>query len=52
MYVGPWQEYRLAKLRADAVSEIKEQFRHLKFDTDGTVNDGMSAADTQRCAQQ
>jgi len=48
MYVGPWQEYRLAKLRADAVNEIKEQFRHLQYGTDGTPSEGLSAIDTQR----
>jgi len=49
MYVGPWQEYRLAKLRSDAVNEIKEQFRHLQF-AGADPSSGDLQLDTQRYA--
>ena len=54
MYVGPWQEYRLAKLHSDAVNELKEQFRHLQFSTgEGGVgpNGEPPQLDTQRCVE-
>lgn len=34
MYVGPWQEYQLAKLKAEAMKQLRE---NMVLDAEGNV---------------
>lgn len=54
MYVGPWQEYKLAKLRTDAVQALRDHWSHLTYKAaqhenghtgDGDGDQGSTASD-------